>query len=1127
MIEPVSFYDTTKMAPPFSITDMNEDLPSTFGDEDALLSLDPSSDMFSTSRTETVNTTIPSSPSSDMQSLANSMRTSELRKPKTTVAIALHYQQDNSAGSIKGNLDFASMGLIGRETEVSTLRYCLANLMATDSSSDSDGSNETGPFKELVFIKGQSGVGKSSVARTVEQDLKQEERSNSNYNGLFIDAKFDMNTMDEPYSGISKIFDKICRKIKEVKQESIPEIQQALKDGLGKELRLLMHLLPELKSLMADDDSQSTKSSFDIDAFESGTDQLRYAFRVLARVFGAVFSPLVIFFDDLQWADMSSLQVLDYLISDTQNPNAMMIIGSYRSEEVNENSLLFNKIVAFREKATKFHFHVTEMEIKAFDAATVEKIIATTLTPETMEQGVRLALICIKRTLGNPFFVFEFLKMLHHEGLLAYNLSSQRWTWDMEKIEDATMSTANVVALLHNRMKKLPNQVQILLQVAAYFGSSFYEPTLDMVWDHHGRRLVGAKIDKVSKLLPGVVQDDFLEPFGENHYRWVHDKVQEAALCLTGKHRESFQLDIGTTLYYCLDKEHLEDDLFNVVDLINRGNVNKRSEFALANMRAAKKARSISAFESGAKYAAHGIEILDESTKWTENRQLALQLYTIGAEMNLVAGNIVAAEEYCEVVLGRSELSTMETLPLKMVRAKALSTMELKFDEALEYCLKLLREIGCKLTWPRSLVPVQALTMVLRTIKKLEKVPEGSFETMTVIKDKRQKAVASLLSMILYISYHSGNIHLSFVCICKLVEMTLQHGINEFSAKSIASIGIILIVLNKDPAKAEEYGNIALSMLAKFGRMRSGETTYLTYAHVMAWFRPLETCSAPMIDGYKKALRAGETEFALWNLLSYVAMVPYILGKPLEQILQECPKAMIQFEEAASAVHVLDMRVLMQMLSNLSDPSCPDPSKLEGEIFSKVHDDEKEAKVHLAISHFAEGELLLFQGDYVAAADRAINLGEVHTELVPGIYTIMIETFHRAVVLYAAALKTKKKKYRVHAKKVRKKVSGWAKAGNPNVEYFDLFLTAEQLALDKKLDEAQPKYKSAIRLATRSGHLHHAGLLNERYADFLLALRSNVEESKRALKISIKWYKDWGATRKVKALESKLSELEK
>jgi len=256
-----------------------------------------------------------------------------------------------------------------------------------------------------------------------------------------------------------------------------------------------------------------------------------------------------------------------------------------------------------------------------------------------------------------------------------------------------------------------------------------------------------------------------------------------------------------------------------------------------------------------------------------------------------------------------------------------------------------------------------------------------------------------------------------------------------------------------------------------------------------------------------------------------VIMIPYVLGKPLENILEECPKAMIQFEEAASAGHVLATRVLMQMLTNLSDPSCP--SKLEGDIFSKANDDETEDKVHLAISHFAESELLLFRGDLVAAADRAIKLGEMHTKLVPGIYTVMTETCHRAVVLYAAAFKTKEKKYRVRAKKVRKKIAFWAKNGNPNVQYFDVFFTAEQLALDQKFDEAQSNYQSAIKMATEARHLHHMALLNERYADFLLDCCSQVEESKEALKIAIKSYNDWGALGKVKDLESKLSELDK
>lgn len=160
MIAPVPYFDDQhKVPPPFSIADDSEqDLPSAFGDEDALLSLDTGGSIGAASKvwTDTDSSAIPSSAMmSDMQSIGTtSMKSSELRKPKTTEAIPLHYQQHNS--STGSNLDFTSMGLIGRDTETSTLRSRLANLMTTESYSESEGSKqERGPFKELVFIKGE------------------------------------------------------------------------------------------------------------------------------------------------------------------------------------------------------------------------------------------------------------------------------------------------------------------------------------------------------------------------------------------------------------------------------------------------------------------------------------------------------------------------------------------------------------------------------------------------------------------------------------------------------------------------------------------------------------------------------------------------------------------------------------------------------------------------------------------------------------------------------------------------------------------------------------------------------------------------------------------------------------
>ena len=122
------------------------------------------------------------------------------------------------------------------------------------------------------------------------------------------------------------------------------------------------------------------------------------------------------------------------------------------------------------------------------------------------------------------------------------------------------------------------------------------------------------------------------------------------------------------------------------------------------------------------------------------------------------------------------------------------------------------------------------------------------------------------------------------------------------------------------------------------------------------------------------------------------------------------------------------------------------------------------------------------------------------------------------VALFAMARKTKRFKYIRAAYRVRKKIVSWAKSGNPNVKHYECFLEAEHTALKGKKSAAKVKYEAAIRKAARTGHLHHAALFNERFADFLRYDLSEEEESSYRLREAIRWYGEWGAKRKVELL---------
>ncbi|CAJ1948001.1 unnamed protein product [Cylindrotheca closterium] len=1091
-------------------SDDNDDEPSEFGDDDALLSVAPdgSDDRYSHSGTQekgsqtgtqtkssqegtqTINTSTNRSGSdspSVSASVLTGIKTAEVRKSKNIVPITSQHHKNSNLNrkSLEHVSDFSLDGLVGRDSEVSQLKSCFDRMVGEATNNAAEIYSNGAPLssskfclsnKEVVLISGPGGMGKSRVARTLKDELGET-------GGFFAEGKFDMNSTDEPYSAIANAFGKICQHIKNETPDAIPTIRQTIEKQLGDEVQLLVQLIPDLSDLLKDEHESIRHSNIDITGLENGLDRMRYAFRVLTRLFTKECTPMVVFLDDLQWADLSSLQMLEFLTTDTQNPNPMMILGCYRSEEVDENSLLYNKIVAMRKQRDRHRFLMTEIEVGPFESHNIEEVITMAAPCANQEDCRKLAELCLKRTLGNVFFVLEFLRMLQLEALVQYDFSTRKWSWDLAKIEEATMSTANVAVLLKERMRKLPQEVQAFLQCSAYLGSTFSVASITAVWNTYGRRLTEGEMQKVPALLDTILEKDFVEKYGARHYRWVHDKIQEAALDVRPI-RESFQLDIGTSLYYSLDPVHLEEDLFAVVDLINAGNVMKRPEYAEVNLRAAQKAMAVSAYTAASKYASHGIDLL-EKNKWVESRSLTVKLYTISAETEIVLGNAVVAEERCEEVLSHEAVSDAEKLPLKLTKERILSSVQMQLGAARDYCLEMLKELGCVLFRTKLMIPVQALRKSLATIKKLKAFPKESYDTMGTIQDRKQKAIVHLLSRVMYLCLADGDFMLSQLATCKMIDMTFQFGIHEASAACLSSLSLLVVSINHDYETGFRFAETALHLIERSGNLRNGETIMIAYTSAMAWKRLLEEINPQFFVSYTEALRIGDTEYALWGLMAHDVFIPYQLGRPLNDILEDCPNMMLQCEEASQSLHILSLRVYKQMLLILKTmPSTATP-ELKGEEFSIAKNREEEDKANLPNIVYCEGELHFFSADHEAAAKRALKLGDNFERSVGASFMVFIETYHRAACLYAAAIKTNQRKYKGAAKKLRNRMDKWEKRGNPNVMYYVQHLNAEQAVLDKRFDDADQLYKDAIETVTALKHLHHAGYICERYANFL------------------------------------------
>eukprot|EP00980_Cylindrotheca_fusiformis_P025743 scaffold14558_cov137-Cylindrotheca_fusiformis.AAC.8 len=1038
------------------------------------------------------------------------------------------------SGLTINKLNIKAMGLVGREREIKVLKSCYHRLMeeetertpSYDPSISAHSLTQSNLHKELVFIKGYSGVGKSSLAKTLEDEVIGRKAE-----GIYVEGKFDLNASDEPYSGIASAFDLMCKRVMKRQNQSCKNGYPGedsfsfgfrLSAALGPASNILSYFIPELQDILPSMRRNSRNSDGEQCDFDVLQKRVKNAFRVLMRALNAEFSPIVLVLDDLQWADLPSLEVMDFLISDVQNPNALIIVGCYRSNEVDDQSLLVKKIQNLHRKQTKFNFHITDIAVGSCDIDSVNRMIMAMMSIDDEERTRGLAEVCFKRTAGNPFFLIEFMVMLQEEKLISYNLGLLKWIWDEKKIAEATMTTDNVVDLLQARMRKMPTKVQLLLQYAACLGSSFRTSTLHLIWHKQSVLSSDSTAGTITGLLAVVVSSNLVEACGEDEYRWVHDKVQEAALSLSDVVTPEFQFEIGAALYHSLDANGLEEQVFDVIDLINKGRVSKRPEFAKLNLRAAEKAKKISAFQSAAKYASNGIRLLP-SDKWTTHRSLTLALYTIGSEVEFALGRFESAEAYSNEVLNRKECTAMEALPLKMAKSLKLCTVDMKFKESVEINLGLLKDLGVKLLWSRATAPLQSITTLIRTIKMAKKAPapKNIIEKLGHMKDPKRRVAMLLLSRVCYACYRTADFLLHILGTCKRVEMTLKYGVCDDSPIAFCGLGLMAVVVQQDYETAAFFAEVGLALEKACRSSRESETQMIANCFCLAWSRPLQKCLAPVAEGYVSGMRAGDTVYAMWNLLCHHVWLPYAMGKRLGPILEQCPKILSQMEELSQTEQATGLKMFWQMVLNLvTTPVSKDAHKLEGDIFS-TKGFKGTGAVYWGAIHGWQGELLVFY-DLEAAAKRAIKDGDKFTKLSPGTFNNMHETFHRAVALFAMARRTRKREYRTHANKLANRIKGWMRSGNPNVRHYHMALMAEKAALGKKYDLAEENYKNAISLAARTGHMHDAALINERYAEFLGHELSDEQESMYRLGEAIRFYEAWGAFGKAEVLQNQL-----
>ncbi|HYF66264.1 MAG TPA: serine/threonine-protein kinase PknK, partial [Herpetosiphonaceae bacterium] len=462
----------------------------------------------------------------------------------------------------------------------------------------------------LLTVTGPSGIGKSALVHEIHKPLVASK-------GYFISGKFDQLRRDIPFSAFIQAFQDLTRQILTEPAARIAAWKERLLRALGPNGRIITDVIPEVELIIGPQP----------EVVGVGPTEEQYRFRAVLKDFILALAqpehPLVIFVDDLQWADTATLKLIELLLTaaDTRH---LLIIGAYRDNEVDASHPLPRLLETLRAAGCPLR----SLAIGPLAPADLTALIADTLHCER-DRAEPLAQLVAARTDGNPFFAAELLKTLFQGRLLRFDQRSGRWEWDLARIEQSGV-THNVVELMRVKIGQLDPATQTALQLAACIGNTFKLHTLAMVNGADSRATAAAlypaldlglivpvgETYRLLKFLSAQASDDAAADLVGFNFRFLHDRIQEAAYALVpaGLKRE-VHLRIGRHLRAGADGARLDERLFEIVNHLNLGlelidDPAERQELLNLNLRAGQKAKKSTAYDAAARYLATAAELL-------------------------------------------------------------------------------------------------------------------------------------------------------------------------------------------------------------------------------------------------------------------------------------------------------------------------------------------------------------------------------------------------------------------------------------------------------------------------------------------------------------------------------------
>ncbi|WP_225412586.1 trifunctional serine/threonine-protein kinase/ATP-binding protein/sensor histidine kinase [Stigmatella hybrida] len=974
--------------------------------------------------------------------------------------------------------------LYGRETQVATLLEGFERVARTGQ-------------PELCLISGYSGIGKSSVVNELHKPVVQRR-------GFFLSGKFDQFQRDLPYATLAQTLRGLVQQLLAGSDEEIAGWRERVNQAWEGHGQLLVDLVPQLEVLAGPQPA--------LQRVPPSEAQRRF-YRVV-RQFFAVFAtpehPMVVFLDDLQWADLASLQLLSQLLSSAP-PEALPIlwIGAYRDNEVSPT----HPLMPMLEEVHKTGARVTDLRLAPLSMEQVDHLVSDALPGAGSEVRASLSALLHEKTGGNPFFLLQLLVALHQDGLLV-RASEGGWRWDAERGR-ARGYSENIVGFMVGKLRQFPDGTQHLLRLAACVGSRF---SLEVLGTLAGLEARG----QVEQGLEPALQEGMLVRAGPEQYRFLHDRIQQAAhVLLSEPERKAVHLRIGRWLLKRLSQEEVSESLFDVVSQLNAGvdlieDAEERYHLARLNAEAGTKAKAAVAPLAAITYLSTAFTLIP-GDPWETDPALAFKLKLAQARCELMSGHMAEARCLAEALLPRANTrpDIVAVYGLKHDLHFALGERQEGITCVLE-CLALLGIVLSRTpSWEEAVAAHEEVWALLgeRPIPSLIGLPR-----MT---DPDRKLVIDALFM-LFNSAYSTYPHLLIILLSRIVSLTLRHGFVDAAAPAYSWFGVITGSFFKRYREGLAFTKLAAEFAERNHLSAFRAKILLSSQFSSYWTQPLPQAQELVLSGLHHSLQTGDIMAAAYCSLDIVTN-RLAMGHNLEEVHQES-LVRGEFLRKTGILDTQESLLLTQRYVQQMRGHSLSFGTLNGEGFEEQAFEAQLPPMPRRSTRFfwiTKLQSRFMCGDY-AGARRAADKAEELLRANNGILFFREFHLYRALALAACfgeAPPEEQPQLLEAIGRHQEQLAEWAQHCPANFHALEQLVAAERARLAGRPDEAARAYEEAIRSARENGATPYVALASELAANFWRTRQAPIVAHAFAREAQGA-YRQWGALGKVQHLES-------